>query len=85
MNTIGRPNPNDPPQIEMNGIGIVQGHAKMEYDQASKTATIYPNADDPEKNKVYVNGKLITGPMQLNHDDRVLFGSGSSYFVYVDP
>ena len=36
------------------------------------------------KNKVCVNGEVLTEPKQLEHGDRVLVGS-HHYFIYCDP
>jgi hypothetical protein len=45
---------------------------------------IYPNEEDPNKFKTFVNGDLLTEPIVINHADRVLFGN-HNYFLYVDP
>lgn len=46
--------------------------------------TLYPNEEDPDQKKVFINGVKILEPTQLNHDDRILFGN-HNYMMFVMP
>ncbi|MBL4857791.1 MAG: FHA domain-containing protein [Erythrobacter sp.] len=83
-NRIGRQNEKDPPNVVLGGLGIVKDHCTVEYDDDTKMTTILPNEDDNEKNKVYLNGKLLTEATFLKNCDRLLFGN-HNYFVFVNP
>ena len=43
-----------------------------------------PN-DDPNINKTYLNGVLVTDKQPLQHEDRVLFGNNQLYIIVVPP
>ena len=83
-NRIGRKNDKNPPEIVLGGLGIVQDHCSVEYDEETKLTTLYPNEKDSDKNKVYLNGKLLSEPTFLKNCDRILFGN-HNYFVFVNP
>ena len=47
-----------------------------------KDLKLKPNAD-PETNKTYLNGKLVTD--EVEHGDRVLFGNNQLYIIVKPP
>jgi hypothetical protein len=42
-NIIGKKDPNSEVRLELAGMGVVQNHALVEYDEANRTAFISPN------------------------------------------
>ena len=83
-NYLGKKDPSGETAHQLSGAGIVIKHCNIKYDNGNNTATIYPNEEDPQKNKIHVNGELLLEPVQLNHGDRVLVGT-HHYFIYCDP
>lgn len=80
-NLVGKPGKIPPPDIAISGIGVVPGHAQMKFDEASRKLMLHPNEVDAMKNKTYLNGDLISTPIELKHGDRVLFGNNNLYIV----
>uniref|UniRef100_A0A8V0XZM8 Kinesin-like protein n=1 Tax=Gallus gallus TaxID=9031 RepID=A0A8V0XZM8_CHICK len=64
--------------IILRGLGILDKHAT--FTNADGKVTIAPQ----DKCKVVVNGVTITGETELQHSDRVILGSNSTY-LYVGP
>ena len=64
------------PSIIMGGPGIQLNHAYFE----NKGGKIYlkPNSKEA-KNQIKVNGKDIGKGIQLNHNDRIVFGAASMF------
>ena len=80
-NLIGKSGKIPPPDIAMSGIGVVPNHAQIKFDETKKKMMLYPNEVDPMKNKTYLNGNLISEPIEVMHGDRVLFGNNNLYIV----
>ena len=80
-NIIGKPGKIPPPDIPISGLGVVPGHSQMKYDEANKLLMLHPNEKDPTKSKTYLNGNLVSAPLQLQHGDRILFGNNNLYIV----
>ena len=78
---VGKVDKEAMPDIVIGGIGVVKGHCKITLEGGVLKLT--PNADTNSA-KVHVNGKLVTEPIELNHSDRILFGT-HNYFVVNDP
>ena len=84
-NFMGKENKDFTPDIPINGVGITNKHCLIKYDSGSRSATVYPNAEDPEKYSIKVNGTpVIAEPIPLNHGDRLLVGN-HHYWIYCDP
>mmetsp|Transcript_9491 Transcript_9491/g.18330 ORF Transcript_9491/g.18330 Transcript_9491/m.18330 type:complete len:1042 (+) Transcript_9491:1092-4217(+) len=66
--------------IVLQGLGVANQHCIIAKQGGRVTVT---PSQDPT-NKTYINGKVITGPVQVQSQDRLRFG-GHLYFVYVDP
>lgn len=84
QNFLGKKDPSGETSLQLAGAGIVIKQCSIKYDGATKSSTIYPNEEDPQKNKITLNGELLLEPAPLNHGDRVLIGT-HHYFVYCDP
>lgn len=69
--TCGRANPASPPVLEFNGMGIMKDHCVFEYDEANNTVILKPNTNS----RCMVNGKLVTEPTPLKHNNRVWLGN----------
>lgn len=69
--------------VEVGGLGVVSQHCRIELDEAHNEAMLVPN-DSSMKHQTLVNGKLVTEPIRLKHNDRVRFGL-HNYFVYLSP
>jgi len=80
-NLIGKPGKIPPPDIPISGIGIVPEHSQMKFDEENQVLMLHPNPKDPAKNKTYLNGSLVSGPLELAHGDRILFGNNNLYIV----
>lgn len=66
--------------IVINGLGIGQEHCQIQRRGAQHT--LIPSLE--AGSKTMVNGQVITSPYQLNHLDRIKFGS-NLFFLFVDP
>lgn len=84
-NIIGKPGKIPAPDIPISGIGVVPAHSQMKFDEANQLLMLYPHEKDPNKNKTYLNGNLVTAPLQLQHGDRILFGNNNLYIVIFPP
>eukprot|EP01022_Parablepharisma_sp_SALTPOND_P016704 TRINITY_DN250_c0_g1_i1.p6 TRINITY_DN250_c0_g1~~TRINITY_DN250_c0_g1_i1.p6 ORF type:complete len:390 (-),score=89.51 TRINITY_DN250_c0_g1_i1:1625-2794(-) len=69
------------PDIVIGGVGVLKNHCTITFDGSA--LTLAPSAD-PNAAKIFVNGKLVTEPVELAHSDRILFGA-HNYFVVNDP
>jgi kinesin family member 13 len=79
-NRIGKKNPNDPPDIIIEGLGIGVDHCVIEY--ANDQCTIYPSSDP--NLKTMINGKILAEPTVLENQNRIRFGN-HNFFLYIDP
>lgn len=78
-NIIGKLSKKNPVKIPLSGLGILDEHCKLENNGKSVIL------DCRNKNaKVVVNGKQVSGKVELHHEDRILFGQ-YNYFMYIDP
>jgi kinesin family protein 13 len=84
-NIIGKPGKVPPPDIPISGIGVVPGHCQMKFDEANQVLMLHPHEKDSTKNKTYLNGDLVTVPLQIQHGDRILFGNNNLYIVIFPP
>jgi len=80
-NNIGNKNSQNT-KIILNNLGIAEKHWNIIFDSDKKTAKLIPN-NEPLKNKVFVNGKLLVDPFELSHMDRIWFGN-NWFFQYID-
>ena len=79
-NIIGKKNPSQPPDIIIEGLGIGIDHCTVEF--LNDIFTIYPS---PDFNlKTTVNGKILTEPTKIDHQDRIKFGN-HNFFLLIDP
>lgn len=83
-NFVGKKNKEYDPDILVSGAGIAIRHANLNFSEDDRQCKVIPNADDGEKFKMRVNGKIVEDPTTLNHGDRVLVGN-HHYFLFVDP
>lgn len=67
-------------QIVINGLNVGMEHCKIRY-QGGKI--ILAPINDPGL-KTMVNGQIITGPVELQNQDRIRFGN-HVYFSFIDP
>jgi hypothetical protein len=79
-NRIGKKNPNNPPDITVDGLGIAIDHCVVEYQ--NDTCTIFPSSDPSAK--TLLNGKPLLKPTVLENQTRLRFGN-HNYFLYIDP
>jgi len=83
-NTIRKKIGDHEPDIVISGVGISKEQCKIIYNPSTRSATIFPNEEDPKKYRVMVNGEVVDSSLQLEHGDRVLIGL-HHYYLYVDP
>eukprot|EP00744_Colponema_vietnamica_P000666 GILI01001176.1.p1 GENE.GILI01001176.1~~GILI01001176.1.p1 ORF type:complete len:599 (+),score=125.79 GILI01001176.1:42-1838(+) len=76
--TCGRTNPEKPPILEFNGLGINKNHCVFEYD-TKKGLVITPGKGA----RCFVNGKKITAPTQLKHNNRLWLGNNYAFRVAI--
>lgn len=82
---IGKMNKDNTPDVPVSGVGIALNHCLIKFDSGSNTATVSPNAEDPEKYSIKVNGQpIIAETQKLEHGDRILVGN-HHYWLYCDP
>jgi|TARA_B110001450_G_scaffold255211_1_gene282185 hypothetical protein len=55
-NYMGKQTKEFVPDIPISGVGISAQHCLITYEEASNQTTIHPNAEDPEKYSIKVNG-----------------------------
>lgn len=79
-NRLGKKNQSDPPHMVIEGLGIGIDHCQIVLQ--GEEAKIFPS-EDPNV-KTLRNGKLITEPTILEHQDRLRFGN-HNFFLYIDP
>lgn len=78
-NVIGKKNPDSPPEIVIEGLGIGFNHCTVIYNE---DVNIIPS-EDPNL-KTMLNGKMLTEQTILNHNDRIRFGN-HNFFLFLDP
>ena len=66
---IGRPNPENPPDIQLQGLGIHTEHCMVEMGSEGIFITSSSNA------RTLVNGRSVTERTQLKHGARILLGN----------
>lgn len=81
INKVGKPKKGKKPDIAVGGLGVVPQHSQISFDDSSRSLVLHPNAEDPGKNKTYLNGELINSDMKLEHGDKVLFGNHNLFIV----
>jgi len=65
-NTIGRETKDYSPNLVISGVGIANRHCIIVYDSSTRSATVSPNSEDPNKFQIKVNGNLLTSdPVSL--------------------
>ena len=79
-NRIGKKNPDNPPDILIEGLGIGVDHCVVE--NINGAFTLIPTSDS--NLKTMINGKLLTEPTVLKNQDRIRFGN-HNYFLFKDP
>jgi kinesin family protein 13 len=84
QNNIGKKDPYNSVSLEIGGMGVAPKHGMFKYNEGMRTGTVFPNHEDAQKFKTYVNGELIEQPTEIKHGDRVLFGN-HNYFIFCDP
>uniref|UniRef100_A0A1I8HLB6 Kinesin-like protein n=1 Tax=Macrostomum lignano TaxID=282301 RepID=A0A1I8HLB6_9PLAT len=77
---IGRSEEELQPQIRLMGLSISKRHAVI----ARLTDTEFEIRPAIQGAKTLVNGLPLTGPMELTHKDRIVFGSNHVY-VFINP
>eukprot|EP00667_Euglena_gracilis_P001967 EG_transcript_1967 len=70
---IGRPDRDNPPKIELAGLGIVKGHCTVVVDGGAVFLEPHNNS------KTLVNGKRITARTPLVHQNRVWLGNNYAF------
>eukprot|EP00111_Clytia_hemisphaerica_P004193 TCONS_00011996-protein len=78
INTIGRKDTN--PVIELAGLNIRSSHGKIEKRDDGATYVL----KGVEDARILVNGEPSTGEIQLQHNDRIMFGT-SHLYVFSNP
>ena len=81
INLIGRSKKGKQPDIPLNGLGIVNEHNKVSFDEKTQQIIIHPNSENAKKNKTYLNGELLTDDTPLKHGDQIIFGNNTLYIV----
>lgn len=81
VNVLGRSKKGKHPDIALNGLGVVEQHNKVSFDEKSGELVIHPNSENSNKNKTHVNGELMTTDTHLKHGDQVIFGNNTLYIV----
>lgn len=83
-NVIGKKNEENPPDVQLNGVGIDVKHCTFEFSKGEESVcNIIPN-EQPSVYSVKVNGDLLEETRELKHGDRILVGS-HHYYIFVDP
>mmetsp|Transcript_31758 Transcript_31758/g.48713 ORF Transcript_31758/g.48713 Transcript_31758/m.48713 type:complete len:524 (-) Transcript_31758:1087-2658(-) len=83
--TIGKETKDYTPDLPISGVGIANRHCVIQYNAALRESQVVPNADDPDKFQIKVNGQAVVNqPVQLMHGDRLLVGT-HHYYLFVDP
>lgn len=80
-NTVGKYDRDSAPDITIGGVGATKGHCTIIL--KGSTVKLIPNKDFNVA-KVYVNGKLATEAIIVEHNDRILLGL-HNFFVLKDP
>lgn len=83
-NVAGKKNADFIPQILLTGVGIANKQCDINFNGDERRTMLVPNADDPIKFSVKVNGERVEEPVRLEHGDRILIGS-HHYYLFVDP
>lgn len=73
--SCGRTNPDDPPVLEFNGLGMVKNHCTFDWDEEKGTVILKPGKNA----QCCVNGKRVTEPIELKHNYRVWLGSNYAF------
>lgn len=81
VNVIGRSKKGKQPDITINGLGVIEQHNKVSFDEKTGEIVIHPNSENLKKNKTHVNGVLMTTDTHLKHGDQVVFGNNTLYIV----
>ena len=63
-NLLGKPHGDEIPDINISGLGVANRHNQIKFDEGSKSLKLTPN-EDPNINKSYLNGVLVTGDTPL--------------------
>jgi hypothetical protein len=79
-NLVGRRNPSSQPDIIIEGLGIGLEHCRIV--RTEDTCVIHPSQDQGVR--TIVNGQVLTGPQELEHQDRIRFGN-HNYCLFIDP
>uniref|UniRef100_A0A0N5AP36 Kinesin-like protein n=1 Tax=Syphacia muris TaxID=451379 RepID=A0A0N5AP36_9BILA len=77
--TIGNKDADPPANIQLNGLSIQPEHAVLSNTDNKKVILKAVNGA-----KILVNGQLVVNEVQLQTDDRILFG-GNHLYVFVNP
>lgn len=64
--------------IPLNGIGILDQHGAITFSGGKFKLERYGDA------RIIRNGRMVSSPVDLEHSDRLLFGT-SQYYIFVDP
>ena len=82
---IGKPSKDQEPDVSISGVGIAHKHCVIKYDEELRMAIVTPNAEDPEKFVIKINGQPVIGEnVHIKHGDRILIGT-NHYWLVVDP
>ncbi|CAD8078169.1 unnamed protein product [Paramecium primaurelia] len=77
---VGRPNGNPTPQIVVNAMCVQPNHAVIR----NKDGVIEISPFTKECGDfIFVNGSPITGPTLLHHNDRIIFGTTTTFLVQI--
>ena len=71
--TVGKANKEDPPKIELAGLGIIKGHCTVHVDGSEIFIEAHNNS------KTMVNGRKITAKTKLVHQTRVWLGNNYAF------
>lgn len=63
-NLLGKPHGDVVPDINIGGLGVAPWHNQIKFDEKTKGLMLTPN-EDPNINKTYLNGELVTGKSPL--------------------
>ena len=81
--TIGRKNAEPPNDVIVGGVGIEKHHAVIERREDGGKVDFYLNPLDKEEPNSFINGELIANATRLFHEDRLIFGTASTFLILI--
>lgn len=81
--TIGRKNAEPANDVIVGGVGIEKHHAVIVRREDAGRPAFYLNPLDKEEPNCYINGEIIRNETRLFHEDRLIFGTASTFLILV--